>query len=79
MLMDLAEGQARQGTLFGSGVSTMSSAPLIVAFESIKKRFGRDTVRLASAAGPHRWAERFEHVTPNYTTDWKALPRVRCA
>ncbi|UWE18104.1 Y-family DNA polymerase [Herbaspirillum huttiense] len=77
MLMDLAEGQARQGTLFGSGVSAMSSAPLMAAFDSINKRFGRDTVRLASAAGPHRWAARFEHVTPHYTTDWAALPRVR--
>ena len=77
MLMDLAEGQARQGTLFGSGMSAMSSAPLMAAFDSINQRFGRDTVRLASAAGPHRWAARFEHVTPHYTTDWKALPRVR--
>jgi DNA polymerase V len=32
---------------------------------------------LATAAGPHRWAARFEHVTPHYTTDWAALPRVR--
>ncbi|WP_240733824.1 DUF4113 domain-containing protein [Herbaspirillum huttiense] len=54
MLMDLAAGQARQGTLVGSGVSTMSSAPLIVAFDSINKRFGHDAVRLAGAAGPHR-------------------------
>nr|WP_280920967.1 DUF4113 domain-containing protein [Herbaspirillum sp. 1130] len=49
----------------------------MAAFDSINKRFGRDTVRLASAAGPHRWAARFEHVTPHYTTDWAALPRVR--
>ncbi|MCO4856044.1 DUF4113 domain-containing protein [Herbaspirillum sp. WGmk3] len=59
MLTDLVEGQARQGTLFGSGVSTMSLAPLMAAFDSINKRLGRDTVRRASAAGPHRWVARF--------------------
>lgn len=65
MLMDLAEGQARQDTFFGSAVSAMSSAPLRAALDSINKRCGRDTVRLASAADPHRWAARFEQVTPH--------------
>ncbi|WP_432239887.1 Y-family DNA polymerase [Herbaspirillum robiniae] len=77
MLMELGEGTARQGMLFGSGVSRTASAPLMDALDGINKRFGRDTLRLASAAGPHRWAARFERVTPHYTTDWDALPRAK--
>ncbi|MGO0790046.1 DinB/UmuC family translesion DNA polymerase [Herbaspirillum seropedicae] len=60
MLMNLAQCQACQGTLFGSGVSAMSSAPLMAAFDSINKRFGRDTMRLASAAGKNKKALRSE-------------------
>lgn len=77
MLMDLADGAARQATLFGSGVSEMASAPLMQALDGINKRFGRDTLRLASASGPHRWTARFDMVTPHYTTDWDAIPKAR--
>jgi DNA polymerase V len=77
MLMDLNDGQASQATLFDSGVSRMSSAPLMAALDSINKRYGRDTLHLGSAAGPQRWAAKFESVTPHYTTDWNELPTAR--
>ncbi|MFL9926013.1 DUF4113 domain-containing protein [Herbaspirillum lusitanum] len=77
MLMDLNEGKASQATLFDSGVSRMSSAPLMTALDAINKKYGRDTLRLGSAAGPQRWAAKFESVTPHYTSDWAALPRAK--
>ncbi len=77
MLMELAEGGRRQGTLFDSGVSEMSSAPLIQALDAVNQRFGKDTLRLASGLGQHRRTARFYMVSQRYTTNWNELPLAR--
>lgn len=77
MLMELAEGGRHQGTLFDSGVSEMSSAPLMQALDAINQRFGKDTLRLASGLGQHRWTARFDMVSQRYTTNWNELPLAR--
>lgn len=75
--MDLADKSAHQGTLFSSGVSQMASPQLMDTFDSINKRFGRDTPKLASGVGSHRWAARFAMKSNSFTNDWNALPQAR--
>jgi len=77
VLMDISDGQTSQATLFDTGMHQERSADVMAALDGINLRYGRDTVRLASAAGSGRWAARFDRKTPNYTTDWSDLPIAR--
>nr|WP_249777552.1 DUF4113 domain-containing protein [Herbaspirillum robiniae] len=43
------------------------------ALDAVNKRYGRNTLRLASGLGPHRWKARFDMLSPLYTTDWGQL------
>lgn len=77
MLMDLAPNTVHQGTLFSATPSREAAAKVMAAMDALNKRYGRDTLHLASAGLGHRWATRAETRTPKYTTDWNELPTVR--
>ncbi|EOA06794.1 DNA-directed DNA polymerase [Herbaspirillum frisingense GSF30] len=47
------------------------------ALDAINQRFGKDTQRLASGLGQHRWTARFDMVSQRYTTNWNELPLAR--
>ncbi len=74
MLMNLSTEGARQSTLFEESRDAQTSAAVMGALDALNKRFGRDTVKIASAAGRARWTAKFENKTPHYTTDWEQLP-----
>ncbi|QDQ39267.1 Y-family DNA polymerase [Legionella geestiana] len=46
-------------------------------FEAVQRRFGRDALYLAAEGIRRPWAARAGMCSPNYTTQWSALPRVR--
>lgn len=77
VLMDISGRNMQQATLFDSGVRRARSAEVMAALDGLNSRYGRDTVRLGSAAGSGRWTARFDRKTPNYTTDWGDLPIAR--
>ena len=55
-------------------------ARLMSAFDAINKRYGRGTMKMASAGldGDRRvWSMRQERRTPAYTTNWADIPMVR--
>ncbi|GAB6050399.1 translesion error-prone DNA polymerase V subunit UmuC [Hydrogenophilus islandicus] len=49
----------------------------MAALDAINRRFGRDTVTIAAAKSGRCWHMRQTRRSPNYTTDWQALPKVR--
>ncbi len=81
MLMDLRPETAQQLTLdLDAGQEDCRGPKLMHAMDAMNQRFGRGTVHLAStgASLAHRtWEMRQQRRTPDYTTNWNALPVAR--
>lgn len=84
MLLDLQPNSIIQGELdLGDGDSLgdiADKARLMSALDAINKRYGRGTMKMASAGldGDRRvWSMRQERRTPAYTTNWADIPIVR--
>ena len=84
MLLDLQADSIIQGELdLGGGDSLgdiADKARLMSALDAINKRYGRGTMKIASAGldGDRRvWSMRQERRTPAYTTNWADIPIVR--
>jgi DNA polymerase V len=58
-------------------------APLMAAMDELNRRFGRDSVRIGSAAlvsngdEVRSWSTKHERRSPRYTTRWDEMPTVR--
>jgi len=50
------------------------SANLMTAVDALNKRFGRGFVKISTQGAFSQWQMRQERKSPNYTTDWTALP-----
>ena len=77
MLTELASASAGQGSLFGA--SDPKRAALMAAIDEVNAKHGRGSVRLASAGlgEGQAWQMRRELLSPCYTTDVRALAKVR--
>lgn len=55
---------------------------LMQALDTVNDRFGKGTIRMGSAkqrrAPQGSWETKLERRTPAYTTEWNAMPVVRC-
>jgi len=49
----------------------------MTVFETINRKYGRQTIRLAAEGYSKPWAMRAELKSPAYTTRWSDLPRVK--
>lgn len=92
MLMDLQDAGVQQAELdlFGDVEASSPDAPspgrakLMAAMDTLNRRFGRDSVRVASqtavsnGAETRSWSVKRERRTPRYTTRWEEMPKVRC-
>jgi len=74
MLLDLAPASVRQASLFSQ--VNPRTAQLMRVLDELNAAHGRNTIHLASSGIQQRWAARFDHRTPRYTTRWDELPRV---
>jgi DNA polymerase V len=80
MLLDLQPLAQQQGELDLEDDRSEDRTKLMGALDSLNQRFGRGTVRMASAglAGDKRqWSMKQERRTPGYTTRWADIPVVR--
>lgn len=84
MLLDLQPNCIAQGELDlgdGDSLEDIADKPrLMSALDAINKRYGRGTMKMASAGldGDRRvWSMRQERRTPAYTTNWADIPIVR--
>lgn len=76
MLMQLVPDAGQQTDIFGYSASKPKSNALMHALDSINKQHGRGTLRVASEGINKSWAMRRSFKSPNYTTDWKAMPVI---
>ena len=82
MLLDLQPKTRHQFTLDleDEAQHNEARARLMQTLDGVNKRYGRGTIKLASAGTQtqHRtWQMRQERKTPGYTTDWRGLAEVR--
>lgn len=84
MLLDLQPDSIIQGELDLGGDDSLEDiadkARLMSALDAINKRYGRGTMKMASAGldGDRRlWSMRQERRTPAYTTNWADIPIAR--
>ncbi|KDM92879.1 Y-family DNA polymerase [Photobacterium galatheae] len=64
-----------QGDLFNE---SPSNPALMKVFDSINQKYGSHSMFLAAQGIEQKWAMRRELLSPQYTTRWGDLPRVRC-
>lgn len=53
-----------------------TDARLMAALDDLNQRYGRGTVKVSTQGAYPAWQMKQERKSPNYTTDWHALPRV---
>lgn len=79
MLFDIEPAQKNQGELFSEAESVEESRALMETVDVLNKRFGRGTVKAASAGihNKEQWFMRQERKTQSYTTSWDEVLTVR--
>jgi len=75
LLLDLSSAQDVQPNLFTA--QTNQSDGLMKAVDRINDRFGRGAVGLGLSAKNAEWRMRQDRLSPNFTTRWREIPRVR--
>ena len=81
MLMELSPASQQQFTLDLGSEPDEGRGRLMLAMDTLNKRFGRGTLSLATAgvtSTPKQWAMKQERRTPRYTTRWDELLTIRC-
>ena len=48
---------------------------LMLAMDSLNRRFGKGTIKLSQDGSKRSWAMRQDQKSPDYTTNWDDLPR----
>ncbi len=74
-LIDLVNGQHEQLDLLNQ---TPSNDKLMKVFDGLNYRYGTDTLFVCSQGIEQKWSMRREKLTPQYTTNWLDIPKVRC-
>lgn len=77
MLSEMRPKGSVQASLFPSAGDPLKSERLMVSMDAANRKWGRGTLKLASAATENHWAMRSDRESPGYTTDWDGLPAVR--
>jgi DNA polymerase V len=78
LLMDLVPATLAQATLFQTAVEDSArAAHRMEVLDRINQRYGRETLRYASAALSDQWRMRAQLKSPAYTTRWAELPIIK--
>jgi DNA polymerase V len=81
MLLDLQPATLQQLTLDLDADMPENRVRLMQAMDEVNHRYGRGTLKLASAGAPKAmklWAMRQEQLSSGFTTDWRGLAVVGC-
>lgn len=74
-LVDLQSGDNLQLDMFAK---EKGNPALMQCLDAINKRFGNGTAQLAGEGIEPKWAMRREFLSPQYTTNWRHIPKIRC-
>ncbi|ANZ13254.1 TPA: Y-family DNA polymerase [Vibrio parahaemolyticus] len=74
-MLELTDGRYEQPDLFNQNPNDPT---LMEVFDALNHRYGTNTLFLGSQGIDRRFEMRRELLTPQYTTCWKDLPKIRC-
>lgn len=77
MLSELVPAQGVQTDLFSEVQVSPKSSQLMLAMDAINKKMGKESIKLASEGFKRPWKMKQENKSPNFTTCWDELVRVR--
>ena len=63
--------------LFSQGQASPQSAALMSAMDSINRKMGKESIKLASEGFKRPWTMRQENKSPSYTSDWREIMRAK--
>ncbi|MCI2284782.1 Y-family DNA polymerase [Colwellia sp. MSW7] len=73
--IELASNQFKQGDLFNVD---QSNPTLMQCFDSINKRYGDGCINIASAGQKEKWNMKRNFLSPQFTTNWRHIPKINC-
>jgi DNA polymerase V len=73
--IELANKQYQQGDLFDSD---KSNPKLMACFDQINKRYGAGSIGVASAGQTEKWNMKRYFLSPQFTTNWRHIPKIKC-
>lgn len=76
MLSELVPVGHAQMDMFTKTETSVKSTELMKAMDSINRKMGKDSIKLASEGFRKPWKMRQENKSPPYTTDWKHIIRT---
>jgi DNA polymerase V len=74
-LINLSSDKYQQFDLFNT---PKADNALMKTLDGINLRYGRDTLFLAAQGIEQKWSMRRQLLTPQYTTKWDNLPKIKC-
>ncbi len=74
-LLDLLDGRHEQFDLLNPAPNNNQ---LMIIFDKINHKYGTDTLFLGAQGINTQWGMKREMLTPQYTTKWKDIPKIRC-
>lgn len=76
MLSELVPAQGVQTDLFSQVTASPKSAALMTAMDSINKKMGKESIKLASEGFTRPWKMKQENKSPSYICKWDEILRV---
>lgn len=77
MLSELVPAEGVQSDLFSIVQTSHKSEKLMMTMDSINKKMGKESIKLASEGFKRPWKMKQENKSPSYTTKWDELIKVR--
>lgn len=74
-LIDLVDGKHEQPDLFNL---TPNNPKLMNVYDTLNNKYGSDALFLAAQGISQKWVMRRKMLSPQYTTRWQDLPKIKC-
>ncbi|MCP4789391.1 MAG: DUF4113 domain-containing protein, partial [Gammaproteobacteria bacterium] len=74
-LLDLSNGEHEQFDMLNP---TPNNTELMRVFDGINQKYGTDSLFLGAQGINEKWGMRRDRLTPQYTTRWNDVPKIRC-
>lgn len=73
--IELASHKFKQRDLF---LPDNNNPELMTCFDKINNRYGQGSITIGSAGQSEKWNMKRNFLSPQYTSNWKHIPKIRC-
>jgi DNA polymerase V len=74
-LLDISDSEKQQYDLFDT---SKDNKALMACMDVINQRYGRGTTHFAAKGFDHKFEMRRQFLSPEYTTRWSDIPKIKC-